>query len=122
MTTPPLPFYREIQLTQGQVAKVSPHRFEELNQYRWFAWWCESVHGFYARRNSRVSDGLPRHAILMHRYILGLEHNDPREGDHANHNTLDNTDGNLSIVDQQGQAINHGRRRDNTCGYRGLHC
>jgi hypothetical protein len=32
MTTPE-PSYRTIQLTQGQIALVSPHRFEELNAH-----------------------------------------------------------------------------------------
>ena len=37
MTTPSTPLYREIQLTQGQVALVSAHRFQELSAYKWYA-------------------------------------------------------------------------------------
>lgn len=117
---PPEAEYCLIPLTQGQFAKVSPHRFEELSKFKWFAWWSKSTQSFYARRNSRVSEGLPRHGIGMHRSILGLKYGDPTEGDHKNRDTLDNTDENLRLADQTEQCRNQGIRKDNKSGYRGV--
>lgn len=44
--------YRDIQLSQGQVAKVSPERFEELSQFNWYAQWNSNTQSFYAVRHA----------------------------------------------------------------------
>lgn len=51
--------------------------------------------------------------VHMHRAILGLESTDKREGDHIDHQTLNNRRSNLRIVTHQ---ENHFNRR-NTKGY-----
>jgi len=71
-------YYMEIPLTRGLVAKVSPHRFNELNAFKWSA--QPSRDTFYAFRKSARKKGTPRVSILMHRVILGLEAGDPRHG------------------------------------------
>ncbi len=119
VTLPLFPSYREIPLTQGQVAKVSPHRYEEISQWKWYAVWNKCTQSFYAVRNSRVSEGSP-HAILMHRYILGLARDDSHEGDHENHDTLDNQDFNLRVANYRQQSGNKRMRRDNTTGFKGV--
>ena len=91
MTTPPQVEYRTIELTQGQVAYVSPRAYNIYGVFNWCAYWNPYTHSFYAARRSLLDDGI-RHNVYLHREILGLLFGDPRTGDHENHNTLDNTD------------------------------
>lgn len=75
---------KEIQLTQGKVAKVDDEDFEWLSEYKWH------LHsGGYA---STKINGRP---VLMHRLIM-----DTPEGmdtDHINHDCLDNRRTNLKV-------------------------
>lgn len=122
--TPPEQSYRLIPLTQGQFAKVSPDRFDELNHYVW-----QSTKGshpkakYYAVRFiylGKVNGKYKYRRILMHRQILGLEPGDPQEGDHRNHDTLDNTDENLRVATRGQNARNGPLRADNKSGYKGV--
>ena len=110
--------YREIPLTNGQVAKVSSHRYEELSRYKWYARWCKYTRGYRALRNDY--SGGKQTTILMHREVLGLKYGDKRQADHINHDTLDNTDENLRITDHHGQSGNKFKYRNNTSGFRGV--
>lgn len=98
--TPSSQDYLLIPLTQGQFAKVSPHRFEELNQWKWFAQWNPNTESYYAARNSTYRRGEKRSAVRMSRVILELRDGDLRQAEHENRDTLDNTDGNLRIATQ----------------------
>lgn len=121
MITPPTSEYREIKLTQGQVAYVSLRVFVETSSTKWQATWYDSIRGYYATR--RIVDAAGKsHTILMHRQILGLELGDPRQGDHKKSGrTLDNTDGNLRIAPTKSdQQYNVKKRSDNTSGYKGV--
>lgn len=120
--TPPLgPSYRLIPLTRGQMARVSPHRFEELSAFKWKAIWNESAQTFYAARTVRGPNGKLR-SVWMHRQILGLPSIDidPRQIDHQNHNTLDNTDGNIRIATSTQQNWNKRRLKNNLSGFKGV--
>jgi hypothetical protein len=108
-----------IPLTQGQFAKVSPHRFEELNKLKWFAWWSECTKSFYAVRNIHLSKGKQTN-VKMHRVILGLKRGDCKEGDHRNHDTLDNRDGNLRVATRAQNIYNRRMQKSNTSGYQGV--
>ena len=120
MTTPPTVEYRTIPLTHGQVTYVSPVRYEELVRFRWYAKWSKITRSYYAARSERGDNG-KQYTVRMHRKILGLERGDPRQGDHRNRDTLDNTDENLRIpptcADQQ---RNRGRMRDSASPYKGV--
>src|SRR5208337_4769038 len=96
--------YRLIPLTQGQFAKVSPHRFEELSRFKWCSHWNPHTESFYAKR-SVVING-KQNTMFMHRVILGLSYDDPRRGDHRNQDTLDNQDENLRIATNSQNASN----------------
>jgi hypothetical protein len=112
--------YRTIILTQGQVARVSPHRYEELSRNKWFAAWSPLTQSFYAKRNARTPDG-KRYQTSMHRQIMGLDYGDPRQVDHKNRKkTLDNTDENLRFADDIEQKCNQGPKRTNKSGYKGV--
>jgi hypothetical protein len=111
-------YYMEIPLTRGLVAKVSPHRFNELNAFKWSA--HPSRDTFYAFRKSARKKGSPRVSILMHRVILGLEAGDPRHGDHINRDGLDNRDGNLRAATCRQNQQNRGNSRSNRSGFKGV--
>lgn len=119
MQTPSEQSYREIPLTDWQVAKVDCNLYEELHAFNWSAQWNKNNRAFYAVRGYRGR------TIYMHRQILGLEYGDRRSGDHAFHDTLDNrlfVDGrpNLRIANNFQQGYNQGIRRSNTSGYKGV--
>jgi hypothetical protein len=96
---------KHIHLTQGQVAIVSYADFEWLMQWKWYAWWNPSTKSYYARRTIRLANG-KRRLLFMHRLILGLEYGDTREGDHINHDTLDDRRENLRVVTRQENTFN----------------
>ena len=107
---------KEIKLTQGQVAQVSDHRFDELNQYKWYARYDPKMKSFYAMRNVRVS--LCKHkTVLMHRFIAGAP--DGMPVDHIDHQTLNNQDENLRVCTSSQNSFNQ-RRDNNTSGYKGV--
>jgi len=115
--------YREIQLTQGKVAKVSPHRFEELNKLRWHARWCPHKKSFYAEINLPSADGKwVGLRTSMHRMILGLPIGDKRIGDHVNGDTLDNQDTNLRICTPAQNTRNRRVDCDSKSGFKGVCC
>jgi hypothetical protein len=109
---------KEIQLTQGKVAFVDDSDFELVNQFKWHAY-RELGRRWYAQRNVRLSDG--RTTQSMHRFIMGLEHGDPRQVDHRDRfHTLDNRRSNLRVTVTQNQQ-NVGKRKDNTSGFKGVY-
>lgn len=108
-----------ISLTQGQFAIVDATDFEWLSRWKWNAYWDCTTRSFYAQRNIRDASG-KRGTISLHRQILGLEKGDSRQGDHINHNTLDNRRGNLRIASSRENQRNRGKRRDNSSGFKGV--
>jgi len=107
----------QIKLTQGKYALVDDEDFEQLNKYKWYA--CANhVGDFYAIRNSKTVNG-KRHAIAMHREILGLHYNDGKQGDHKNHNTLDNRHRNLRIATRN-QNMHNSKSSVGTSKYKGV--
>lgn len=106
---------KKIPLTQGQWALVADkhythlmrrHSWEKSNKpVKWHAWWNSYTHSFYAVRNIYLPNG-KRTSEKMHRRILRLKHGDPRQGDHINHQTLDNQPKNLRIVTARGNYEN----------------
>ena len=111
--------FREIILTQNQVALVSAHRFDALSRFSWQARWAKNTRSFYAiRSETRAGKKI---SILMHRQILGLEYGDPRQGDHVEPKmTLDNRDENLRIANRNQQAHNKRKCVVNTSGLKGV--
>jgi len=104
---------REIQLTQGFVALVVDEDYEWLKSYKWH------VRGVYAVRFRSRTLG-PRKSILMHRFIVGLEHGDPRQIDHMNHVGLDNRKGNLRVCSNSSNQYNQKARTTGTSHFKGV--
>lgn len=78
---------KKIPLSRGKVAVVDDHRFEELNQYKWY---CLAI-GYAAR--SVWKNGKTDHMVYMHRVV----NNTPKGmiTDHINQDKLDNRECNL---------------------------
>jgi len=119
LTIPQEPLYREIPLTQGQVALVDAAGYDWLMQWKWSAWWSPSSRSFYAIRAVRLPSGKSQ-TIRMHRVVLELEPSDRRLGDHRNHNTLDNRRRNLRVADKMHNNLNQRIRADNELGCKGV--
>lgn len=98
-------------------AIVDDADFDWLNQWRWF---LDRGRKGYAMRQERIRPGLQR-PIAMHRFILGLERGDPRQGDHRNSNSLDNRRVNLRIVPPGANAQNRVSNHNSTSRYRGVY-
>lgn len=111
--TDPDSSYRTISLTQGQFALVDTADFDWLMQWKWYAAKTGSLYAQRATYN-------PRRVVKMHRLIVGLEHGDPRQVDHINHQTLDNRRSNLRICAQFQNARNRPLSRGNSSGYMGV--
>ena len=106
---------KEVKLTQGQVAQVSDHRFDELNQYKWYARYDPKMKSFYAMRN--VTSFGKQKTVLMHRLIAGAP--DGMPVDHIDHQTLNNQDENLRVCTPSQNSRNQ-RRNNNSSGYKGV--
>jgi hypothetical protein len=108
---------RIINLTKGKVATVDDEDYEWLNQHRW---------GYVSRYAARyVNFNGKNKYMYMHREIMGLAIDDPREVDHwKNTGTLDygldNRRDNLRVCDTTQNQGNGRIRIDNTSGYRGV--
>ncbi|KKL69534.1 hypothetical protein LCGC14_2113970 [marine sediment metagenome] len=103
---------KRISLTQGQFAIVDDKLFDQLNKFGWYAYWNEHTKTFYAVRHGKKKNR-NQYTIYMAREILGLRYGDKRQGDHINHNTLDNRISNLRVVTQNQNQWN----RKNPKGY-----
>lgn len=110
---------RSIALTKGKIATVDAYIYDWLIESNWYARFDKSSGAFYAVRNSATVNG-KKSIIFMHREIMGLPHGDPREGDHQNHDTLDNIGQNLRIVNELQSATNRRRFRKNLSGFKGV--
>lgn len=108
--------WREIPLTQGQVAVVDAADYEWLNQWKWYASWCKRMRGYYAKR-----DAYRHEKVWMHRLILGLEIGDKLVADHQNNNTLDNRRSNLRIATSAQNCANSRIKRNNRSGFKGVY-
>jgi hypothetical protein len=76
---------------------VSDADFIWLDQWKWGPQWSKHTQSFYACRNSDTIDHKKR-VVLMHREILGLKRGNKLQGDHVNHDTLNNCRSNLRVV------------------------
>ena len=118
MTTPSQE-YCLIPLTQGQFAKISPHRFEEISKRTWHAYWNPRKKYFYAKTNLRSSDGM-KGVVFMHRLILGIEYRAKVVVDHINGDSLDNRDENLRVCIASENAKNRKNQCSNKSGFKGV--
>ena len=107
---------KTIELTHGQVSKVSDDWFEYLSQWKWNAFWNKNTNSYYAVRSEGKSPN--QYKIWMHKVIsnthLGVM------CDHKNRDTLDNQPNNLRSCTVSQNNMNVGIRKNNTSGYKGV--
>lgn len=76
---------------------------------------------YYAVRNIPNPDKPGKQSReCMHRFLLGLERSDKREGEHEDGSGLNNTSGNLRIATRGQNECNKVKQRNNTSGYKGV--
>jgi hypothetical protein len=119
VTQPSDPSYKIIPLTRGKNALVDATDYDWLNQWNWYAHLGENKKAFYAQRSWRPKGGkTPAKFINMHIQILGLKSGE--EGDHRNHDTLDNRRKNLRECTHLENCRNRRKRLDNSSGSAGV--
>jgi hypothetical protein len=120
--TPSAQSYREIQLTQGQVALVDLEDYDRINQWKWCAMWVESSYCFYAVRAAIRRDAPgKRFTQCMHREVMGLTCGDKSEVDHIKTlETLNNLRSNLRLASRTQNANNRPLQQNNTSGHKGI--
>lgn len=110
---------KQIKLTQGQYALVDDADYDWLSQWKWCA---QKIRGnFYAvRRSLRTNKNRKQYSIYMHRQILGLKRKDKRQGDHIDHNTLDNQRENLRVCTGQQNHRNRKSHLNSSSNFKGI--
>jgi hypothetical protein len=109
-----------IALTQGQFAIVWESDYEWINQWIWYAQRTKEGTKHYAVRVGKDANGRTI-KLKMHRVILGLDHHDPRIGDHIRPaDTLRNTRDNLRIANHSESQCNRRKPKHNTSGFKGV--
>lgn len=85
---------QRIPLTRGYVALVDDHRFEELNQFNWYASGRQG--NVYAVRRTRDDE---RRMVYMHHDVLRVDGRTlyPNRADHEDRNRLNNQEYNLVV-------------------------
>lgn len=114
--------WKEIPLTQGQVAIVDAADYGFLMRWKWYASWCSCTRSFYARSSIHVKreNGRKINRYLnMGRVLLGITNPDVLV-DHENHDTLDYRRCNLRPCTGNQNAMNCRRRSNNTSGHIGV--
>lgn len=114
----PIEEYRIIPLTQGQITIVDTVDFESLSAYKWYARWNKQTKSFYAARNNPTDIG--QETVWMHRVILGLTKGDKHQGDHQDHQTLNNRRYNLRVSTGKQNSRNRRLRSDSQVGLKGV--
>lgn len=109
---------RKIPLTQGQYALVDDTDYDWLNQWKWYA---SLEKGSYYAVRENTGRNISRIPIRMHRQILGLKRGDKREGDHRDHNTLDNQRHNIRICTHQQNMLNRRKPYNTSSSFRGVY-
>ena len=109
---------KTIPLSRGYVALVDDEDYESLSQHKWYAIVGRGGRA-YARRAIRISVGQQK-IVPMHRVIMGLTANDPRQVDHVNGNGLDNRRCNLRTCTNAENQHNQRPVRGGTSKYKGV--
>jgi hypothetical protein len=104
---------KEIPLTRGHVALVSPEDYPWLSMHKW----CSLIgrNTVYAWRS--VGSGENRKFLYMHRQIMG----EPKHRvDHWDRNGLHNWRENLRPATRSQNGANAGRKPQNSSGFKGV--
>ena len=107
---------KEIELTQGRVARVDDEDFDWLNQWKWCLSKLYNGKKQYATRGK--CGGSKTKTLLMHRLIINAKKDE--HVDHRNGDGLDNRRSNLRICTMSQNQANRGPTKANTSGFKGV--
>lgn len=106
----------EVILADGRVAIVDDCDLTLVIGIKWHVTTEGYVKGYVRQTSERAA-----YKVMMHRLLLGLSKDDPREGDHANGDRLDNRRStNLRICTHSQNCCNKPISSRNTSGYKGV--
>jgi hypothetical protein len=105
---------RRIALTKNQFAWVNVHRYSELMEHNWLAWWNSKTQSYYAKRAQKSKGKVA--SIMMHGAVMPAPQG--KEVDHISTDTLDNTEENLRAATRGENMQNSSKRKNNKVGYK----
>lgn len=108
-----------LSLGDGMFAIIDASDYEWLSQFYWYALWAKGS-GFYVVRHAPTKKKVTGRHIYLHRFILGLEDDDERIGDHRNGCTLDHRRKNLRPLPPKLSNCNQKMHCNNTSGREGV--
>ena len=109
---------KKIQISKEKTVLVDNEDYKELMTKTWYA--QEGNKTWYAYV-TLIIDNKPK-SIAMHRCIMDLELNDPRQVDHINGNGLDNRKINLRLATNQQNCFNVApKHKDKTSIFKGVY-
>lgn len=106
-------------LTQGKTTQVDLADIPMLSAFTWHTAALGKQKSHYAVSAHRDESGDVK-TVKMHRLLLGLPDDDPRQGDHINRNPLDNRRSNLRPATVTQNAANRGHGPGGTSRFRGV--
>jgi hypothetical protein len=106
---------KEIELTQGQVARVDDEDYEWLSKWKWHASWQPHTLSYMA---AYKTSGMPRRTLLMHRLILNAP--DGMFVDHEDHDTLNNQRHNIRLATPLQNQFNRRKLRPFSSIHKGV--
>ncbi len=110
---------KQINLTKGKIAFVCTHDYEwVMNLPSLHAWFQPKSGKFYARYNVWNPETKRNRTISLHQTIAKTPKG--MVTDHKNQDTLDNTCGNLRIVNHSQNQWNRPVQKNSTTGIRGV--
>jgi hypothetical protein len=81
--------------------------------------WCLDVHGYVVTYLPETF-AHPKYQLRLHRLLLELPYGDRREGDHEDHNPLNNQRSNIRIATKAQNGQNQKGLREKSSVYRGV--
>ncbi len=108
-----------VPLTQGVEAIVDLADIDLVQSRNWYA--SKGRHTLYAVSNGERRGSAPRApSVQMHRVVLGLAPDDPREVDHIDHDGLNNRRSNLRPATRSQNSRNMGSPTGARTPYKGV--
>jgi AP2 domain. len=109
---------KQIALTRGEIALVDDADYEHLSKFKWYPNRRRSgnhyADGYLMTKDREII------RVMMHREILGLKKDDPRQVDHIDGNGLNNQRANLRFSGHAENLWNCKKQSNNKTGFKGV--